>query len=348
MFRFKQFTIKQDRTPMKVGTDGVLLGAWVQVGPADRRILDIGTGTGLIALMLAQRTCGQPQVRITGVDAGDVAEARENADASPWGSRVEMVQCPVQRFDAGQHYDLIVSNPPFFVDSLTCPDAGRTRVRHAGELPFRDLHEAVVRLLAPDGRFALILPPAEAERFLSECRQLRVIRRTEVRSTPRRGVRRVLMELARCTAGRCEDTFVSHETVDRPGLADLPGRMLAGPLLSSSAGASILLPQSSAPVSFALSPALSRSSSSSADYVPGFDGLVDAEQGSLSFCATGSCASDVLSVIPTHPAASDNRLSSAVISADQPETDTLTISTGAHEEYTEEYRALTREFYLKF
>lgn len=224
---------------MKVGTDGVLLGAWVQVGPAVRRILDIGTGTGLIALMLAQRTQeGAAPVQIDAIDVGDVAEARANAAATPWASRVRMVQCPVQQFGPSERYDLIVSNPPFFVDSLTSPDAGRTRVRHTGELPFGELHDAVVRLLAPQGRFALILPPAEAALFLCECRALHVVRRTEVRSTPRRGVRRVLLELAHGAAPEGDE----------------------GPVV----------------------------------------------------------------------------------------TQELTIGTGAHEEYTEQYRALTRDFYLKF
>lgn len=87
MFRFKQFAVRQDRCPMKVGTDGVLLGAWAPVLPSDRRVLDIGTGTGLIALMMAQR---MPQARIAGVDIDDVSQARENADASPWGARLEI------------------------------------------------------------------------------------------------------------------------------------------------------------------------------------------------------------------------------------------------------------------
>ena len=109
---------------MKVGTDGVLLGAWAAVRPQDRRMLDIGTGTGLIALMLAQRA---PEAHVTGVDIDDVGQARENAAASPWSGRVAFAQCPVQEFETPEPFDLIVSNPPFFVDSLTCPDRGRTR-----------------------------------------------------------------------------------------------------------------------------------------------------------------------------------------------------------------------------
>lgn len=181
---------------MKVGTDGVLLGAWADVGPDVGRVLDIGTGTGLIALMLAQRTESRPEtVRITGIDIGDVSQARENAQASPWGDRVEMVQCPVQRFAAEAAFDLIVSNPPFFVDSLTCPDAGRTQVRHAVALPFEELRDAVVRLLAPEGRFAAILPVAEAARFCDLCRGRLVLSRAmEVRTTPRHPAKRLLME----------------------------------------------------------------------------------------------------------------------------------------------------------
>ena len=95
---------------MKVGTDGVLLGAWAAVRPQDRRMLDIGTGTGLIALMLAQRA---PEAHVTGVDIDDVGQARENAAASPWSGRVAFAQCPVQEFETPEPFDLIVSNPPY-------------------------------------------------------------------------------------------------------------------------------------------------------------------------------------------------------------------------------------------
>ncbi len=180
---------------MKVGTDGVLLGAWAGVRPSDRRMLDIGTGTGLIALMLAQRA---PEASVTGVDIDDVAQARENGDASPWGDRVAFERCPVQEFRAPEPFDLIVSNPPFFVDSLTCPDEGRTAARHAVHLPFDELRDAVLRLMAPAGRFAVILPTTEAERFLAVCAgRLALTRRTDVRTTPRHPAKRALMEFSR-------------------------------------------------------------------------------------------------------------------------------------------------------
>jgi len=198
MFRFKRFSVRQERCPMKVGTDGVLLGAWAEVRPTDRCILDIGTATGLIALMMAQRA---PEAHITGIDLIDVTEARENADASAWGDRLHFEQCPVQEFAADEPFDLILSNPPFFVDSLTCPDAGRTTARHAVTLPYDDLCAAVLRLLAPDGRFALILPVSETERWFATCRdRLRLVRRTDVCTTPRRAPKRVLLEFVRVGA----------------------------------------------------------------------------------------------------------------------------------------------------
>ena len=339
---------------MKVGTDGVLIGAWAGLRPGDRQILDIGTGTGLIARMLAQRTEGfgteddaaahpaapairpplssgpQPEpdrhslrtddtavpgnrsaacatgaandtgravqaaipteqpfpaadgatgrpeerivdrtaddaadrttdratrgtadetadrtggqaprdtanetadrttdraprdtadetadrtadnaadrtadrairgVRITGIDIGDVSQACENAAASPWGDRVEFVRCPVQAFRPDRRYDLIVSNPPFFVDSLTSPDAERTTARHAVKLPFEALRDAVVRLLTEEGRFAVVLPSDEAARFERICRgALFASRRTAVRTTPRKAPKRMLLEFVR-------------------------------------------------------------------------------------------------------------------------------------------------------
>ena len=177
---------------MKVGTDGVLLGAWVDVNSAPKRILDIGTGTGVIALMLAQRV-GDAQ--ILGVDIESVEEAVANAVHSPWADRLRFEQTAVQQLDA-LSFDLIVSNPPFFVESLRCPDRGRTMARHAVALPFEELRDAVVRLMAPEGRFALVLPTTEAERFVACCAGKLALRRmTEVRTTPRHTPKRCLMEL---------------------------------------------------------------------------------------------------------------------------------------------------------
>lgn len=163
-FRFKQFEIEQDRCAMKVGTDGVLLGAWAQGG---RRILDIGSGTGLISLMMAQRF---PEAEVVGIDmdADACGQARENVMASPFRDRVEIECCRLQDFGgagvsktaealetaeglkADGVFDAIVSNPPFFVDSLKNPDSKRTMARHTDSLPFRDLFAGVKRLLSDE------------------------------------------------------------------------------------------------------------------------------------------------------------------------------------------------------
>ena len=180
---------------MKVGTDGVLLGAWTGLRSSERRMLDIGTGTGLIALMLAQRA---PEAEVTGIDIDDVSQARENGEASPWGSRLHFVQTPVQRFAPAEHFDRIVSNPPFYDATLPSPDAGRTTARHTVALPFSELCDAVLRLLAPGGRFSVVLPQSEVGRFLLAAGgRLTTLRRTDVRTTPRRPAKRTLLELAR-------------------------------------------------------------------------------------------------------------------------------------------------------
>lgn len=179
---------------MKVGTDGVLLGAWVTIDPSARRMLDIGTGTGVIALMLAQRA---PEAQITGIDIGEVTQARENGAASPWGDRLTFEQCAVQQFAALTPYDLIVSNPPFYDATLPSPDAGRTLARHTVSLSFEALCAAAERLLAPEGRFAVVIPCSEAGRLLRAAGgRLAPIRRTEVRTTPRHAAKRTLLELA--------------------------------------------------------------------------------------------------------------------------------------------------------
>lgn len=194
-FTFKQFHIDHSRCAMKVGTDGVLIGAWCRL-PHAGRILDIGTGTGLIAVMAAQRA---PQARITAIEIDEacVAQARENAASSPWGDRIEVVESPLQEFFPEERYDAIVSNPPYFEESLLPPDGRRMTARHTCTLSFTELASGVVRLLADDGRFSLILPAAESERFLSAARGvLFVTRRCEVWTTPASGVRRVMTELA--------------------------------------------------------------------------------------------------------------------------------------------------------
>lgn len=196
-FTFKQFHICHEKCAMKVGTDGTLLGAWATLPLACKRILDIGTGSGLIAIMVAQR---HPEAHITAIDIDPdcIAQAQENIDACPWSQRIALHHTPLQEFHTDEKFDVIISNPPYFVDSLLSPDSKRSTARHTSYLPFEELVEGVVRLLSPEGHFSLILPPTECERFMSAARgKLFISRRTELHSTPKSGVRRVLIELKR-------------------------------------------------------------------------------------------------------------------------------------------------------
>lgn len=194
-FTFKQFHIDHSRCAMKVGTDGTLLGAWASLPPLGR-ILDIGTGTGLIAIMAAQRTSA---ARITAIDIDEdcVAQALENVATTPWHDRIEVLHTPLQEFTAAEPYDVIISNPPYFVDSLLSPDAARSVARHTDTLSFDDLTQGVLRLLSHNGHFALILPPPEMDRFLSAARgRLFIVRHCEVWTTPTSGARRIMAELS--------------------------------------------------------------------------------------------------------------------------------------------------------
>ena len=147
---------------MKVGTDGVLIGAWCRL-PSSGRILDIGTGTGLIAVMAAQRASG---CMVTGIDidAECVAQARDNAASSPWGGRIGIEQCALQEFFPTHRFDAIVSNPPYFEESLLPPDARRTAARHTRSLTYAELVDGVVRLLDADGCFSLSYCPRPSPR----------------------------------------------------------------------------------------------------------------------------------------------------------------------------------------
>ena len=160
-FQFKQFTIAQDRCAMKVGTDGVLLGAWARAREGGR-VLDIGCGTGLISLMVAQRFPGSG---VTGVevDAEAARQARENVAGSPFASRVEILQGDVRDFEGS--FSTIVCNPPFFTERVVSPCEGRRLARSTCSLSFGDLWESVCRLLLPDGLFNVIIPTSERVAF---------------------------------------------------------------------------------------------------------------------------------------------------------------------------------------
>lgn len=193
-FRFKQFTVRQGQTAMKVGTDGVLLGAWAAVETATS-ILDIGTGTGLIALMAAQRN---PSARIEAVEINPQAyhQACDNIRKSPWPGRIQVHLTSVFDYQPGFLFDSIICNPPFFVGSTPAPDAGRTTARHCHDLRHTDLLILARKLLSPQGCLNLILPAAEAELLQKQtpAYSARLSRLTYVLPNPGKQPKRCLMQ----------------------------------------------------------------------------------------------------------------------------------------------------------
>lgn len=235
-FTFKQFKISQDRCAMKVGTDGVLLGAWASGGG---RVLDIGAGTGLVSLMMAQRF---PLAQVVGVeiDASAAGQAAENVATSPFADRVRIENMSLQDYAASvntdyceggrmalnkdsyenkqsvgfQPFDAIVSNPPFFVGSLKNPDAQRSLARHTDSLPFSELFRCVRSLLSADGVFSAIVPTAGVDAFLSEAYLvgLSLVRRCDVRTVARKPAKRTLLAFSFHTAESiCREEVVLQE-----------------------------------------------------------------------------------------------------------------------------------------
>lgn len=195
---------------MKVGTDGVLAGAWARVEPWQERLLDIGAGTGLIALMLAQRTEEWgAEIDAVEIDGGSFAQAEANISGSPWSGRMRAHHSSVQDFagDTDRRYYHIVTNPPYFVNSLLPPDQGRTLARHASSLGSGELLGCMDALLAPSGIFSLIIPADGWKEFALSARGkgFHMRRRTAVFSVPDAPAKRMLMEFSR-TGGGCEET----------------------------------------------------------------------------------------------------------------------------------------------
>lgn len=198
VFRFREFSIAQDRCAMKVGIDGVLLGAWIEIAGA-QKALDIGTGTGVIAVMLAQRNA---EAIVHGVEIDEMAcvQAAQNMQAAPWAGRLSAICSSIQDYaaTAADTYDLIVSNPPFFSGGALSESNSRLHVRHTVKLPHGDLLSAARKLLAPNGAFAVVLPLLEGLRFVEMARSYRLYceRITEVRSKAGKPVSRMLLQFS--------------------------------------------------------------------------------------------------------------------------------------------------------
>jgi tRNA1Val (adenine37-N6)-methyltransferase len=195
-FRFKQFTVRHDCCAMKVGTDGVLLGAWVDCSRVET-VLDVGTGSGLIALMLAQRS--PAIIDAVDIDKDACRQAQINFENSPFRERLNIYRSSFPDFSPKMKYDLIVSNPPYFSRSLLSPDKGRTQARHNDTLPFEDLMGKSASLLSPDGKLSLILPFDAFDRIhaLAEENGLFLNRKTLVSPLQDRAPKRILLEYSR-------------------------------------------------------------------------------------------------------------------------------------------------------
>lgn len=198
-FQFKQFTVHQDRCAMKIGTDGVLLGAWVSLQNQPDSILDMGAGTGVISLQLAQRSTAETIDAIE-IEEGAYEQCTENFENSPWADRLFCYHASVQEFasEMDESYDLIVSNPPFYSEDFKTEDTARDQARFTDALPFRHLVVCAAHLLSEKGVFAVIIPKKEEAEFISIASENSLFpqRICDVQGTSTSEVKRSLLEFS--------------------------------------------------------------------------------------------------------------------------------------------------------
>lgn len=209
-FNFKQFTIRQDRCAFKVGTDGVLLGAAASLDNVVN-VLDVGAGTGLISLMIAQRS----GARVTAIepDSESFSQLVENVNASAWKERIETLNVTLQDFSlSGRTFDLVISNPPFFADSIRNPDPRKSSARHNDSLPQTELLSGAVRLLAGKGLFQVIMPYAEGTVLIAEAASygLFCVDMVKIRPMPSSPIRRLVITFSR-KKGSLKERFLTIE-----------------------------------------------------------------------------------------------------------------------------------------
>ena len=200
MFQFKQFSVAQDRCAMKIGTDGVLLGAWSPIPENIFSILDVGAGTGIISLMLAQRTNAE-QIDALEIDEEAYEQAVENFENSPWGDKLFCFHAGLDEFieEPEDEYDLIISNPPFYTEDYKTESEQRDLARFADAMPFEDLVEAADLLLSENGIFSVIIPFKEEEKFIALAKDFDLfpIKITRVKGTPTTEIKRSLLAFSR-------------------------------------------------------------------------------------------------------------------------------------------------------
>jgi tRNA1Val (adenine37-N6)-methyltransferase len=216
-FRFKQFTIQQEYAAMKVGTDGVLLGAWASVPGPGSRVLDVGTGTGLIALMIAQRA-KDVWVDALEIDPSSAEQAKENFQNSPWMDRLNCMDASFQDYasQCNDQYEQIICNPPFFSASSKTQSKEKNLARHDDSLSLSDLFRGCVSLMKESTTISLILPvhrEAQAFDLISE-HQMHCKRLTRVMPAPGKAIIRVLLEFS-FAPGKCIEENLTIETETR-------------------------------------------------------------------------------------------------------------------------------------
>lgn len=231
VFKFKKFSVVNERSAMKVNTDGVLLGAVMTILPEDRHLLDIGTGTGTIALMASQRLASLRggefladdhmdfNCEAIDIDEPSASEAATNFANSPWSGSLKAHNFSLNQYEESMskdsRFDLIFSNPPYFEDSLTAPDQRKSTARHTSDgLSYRDIFDFAVKYLSENGRVAFVLP---ADQEMSLCRYARMsglhlFRITRVRTVPRKAPSRMIAEFARCRCENPEDTTLTIQS----------------------------------------------------------------------------------------------------------------------------------------
>ena len=212
MFRFKQFEVNHDHSSMKVGTDGVLLGAWADLTGA-RRVLDVGTGCGVIALMVAQRTDCGCRIHAVDIDQPSTVEADGNFARSPWGDRLTVQLADINNYVCEELFDVIVTNPPFYDEDVLPPDAVRSAARHTHSLSFGQLMQAARRLLTAEGAIALITP-VEARDAVTQAATfagLHLWRLTTVHSIDGGPAKRLLWQWSKRPHTTQRDTLTIHK-----------------------------------------------------------------------------------------------------------------------------------------
>ena len=217
-FRFKKFEVVNERSAMKVNTDGVLLGAAMTIMPSDRTMLDIGTGTGTIALMAAQRSERDMDIRAIDIDEASATEAAANFRNSPWGDSLEAFHMSLDEYEGtldGQEYDLIFSNPPYFEDSLKAPEERRNNARHTSTgLSYREILDFASRHLSAQGRVSFVLPSETESPLCRHARMdgLHLMRILRVRTVPHKAPSRIVAEFSRTrTDSPVEEELIIQE-----------------------------------------------------------------------------------------------------------------------------------------